>query len=152
VSAFTNDQQRIHWVLTFCKNGRVVKFAERVLRVEKGGTPKYKSWKLFIADFVTRFCESNKQIKALTKLEGDTWYQQGPSIDNYIDGFEELTDLANLATHAGLVMKFCRGLAHEVQNKVTEMHNPLSLNDLEAWKEAAQRVYQNLKVNRAFAK
>jgi hypothetical protein len=151
-SAFANDQQKIHWVLTFCKSGRAAKFAERVLRAEKGGLPKYETWKLFVTDFAARFCESNEQVKALTKLEGDTWYQRGSSIDDYIDGFEELTDLANLATDAGLVMKFRRGLTREVQDKVAEMHDPPSLDDLEAWKGAARRVYQNLEANRAFAK
>ena len=82
---FQDDQQRIHWALTYCKSGRAAKFADRILRSERGGTPKYQTWKEFTDDFTLKFCETQEQIRALTKLEGDSWYQRTTTVDEYID-------------------------------------------------------------------
>ena len=152
-SRFTDDQQKIHWALTFCKTGRAARFADRVLRHERTtGLVKYANWAAFIADFKVRFCENNEQVLALTRLEGDAWHQRTSSVDDYIDGFEELVDLAGLKTDAGLVMKFRRGLNKDIQDKVAEMESPPSLEDLEAWKQAARRFYQNVEANKAFVR
>jgi hypothetical protein len=121
---FANDQQKIHWALTFCKTGRAANFADRILRAEKKGQVCYATWSDFVTDFAKRFCEANEQVRALTKLEGESWYQKTSSVDDYIDTFEELVDLAGLVTDAGLVMKFRRGLAKEIQDKVAEMESP----------------------------
>jgi hypothetical protein len=149
---FANDQQRIHWALTFCKTGRAQRFADRILRAERGGSPRYQSWKEFVTDFEVRFCEPNEQMRALTKLEGDSWYQRASPVDDYIDTFEELVDLAGLSADAGLVMKFRRGLSKEIQDKVAEMENTPELDDLEGWKKAARRFHQNVEANRAFSR
>lgn len=150
-SRFSDDQQRIHWALTFCKTGRAARFADRILRYERThNLAKYASWTVFVADFKVRFCENYEQVRALTQLEGDSWHQRNSSVDDYIDSFEELVDLAGLSTDAGLVMKFRRGLNKDIQDKVAEMETPPQLSDLEAWKEAARRFYQNVEANKAF--
>jgi Retrotransposon gag protein/Zinc knuckle len=149
---FTNDQRKIHWALTFCKSGRAAKFADRILRSERSGTRRYQTWTEFVKDFTERFCESNEQVRALTKLEGDSWHQRAMTVDDYIDTFEDLVDLADLTTDAGLVMKFRRGLSKEIQDKVAEMESPPDLDDLKGWKDAARRFYQNVEANRAFSR
>ena len=150
---FANDQQRIHWVLTFCKSGRAAHFADRTLRSERtSGVPKFADWAAFVADFKVRFCESNEQVRALNQLEGDSWYQRASSIDDYIDKFEELVDLAGLVPDAGLVMKFRRGLNKDLQDKVAEMESPPNLTDLATWKQTARRIYENVEANRAFTR
>jgi len=149
---FANDQQRIHWALTFFKSGRAQRFADQILRAERRGSPRYESWKDFVKDFEIRFCEPNEQVRALTKLEGDSWYQRTSPIDDYIDTFEELVGLAELTTDAGLVMKFRRGLSKEIQDKVAEMENTPELDDLEGWKKVARRFYHNVEANRAFSR
>jgi hypothetical protein len=152
-TTFTDDQQKIHWVLTFCKSGRAATFADQVLRSERTrGTPKFENWAAFVADFKTRFCESNEQVRALTKLEGDSWYQRTSAVDDYIDNFETLVELAELTTDAGLVMKFRRGLNKDIQDRVAEMQNPPGLTDLEGWKQAARQFHENLEANRAFTR
>jgi len=150
---FADDQQKIHWALTFCKSGRAANFADRVLKSERSsGVPRFANWAAFVSDFQVRFCESNEQVRALTKLEGDSWYQRTSAVDDYIDSFEELVDLAGLTPDAGLVMKFRRGLNKELQDRVAEMENPPGLSDLEAWKRAARRFYENVEANRAFTR
>ena len=150
---FTDDQQRIHWALTFFKSGRAATFAHRTLQYERThNAPKFGDWTTFVADFKVRFCESNEQVRALNALEGDAWYQRTGSIDDYIDKFEELVDYAGLTTDAGLVMKFRRGLNKDIQDKVAEMETPPDLSDLNSWKQAARRIYENVEANRAFTR
>lgn len=148
--SFTNDRQRVHWALSYFKTGRAAKFADRILRAEPGKGPQLSTWKDFEREFVQRFCETNERVHALTKLEGTSWHQRGTPVNDYIDGFEELVDLAGLETDAGLVMKFRRGLGHNIQDKIAEIRDAPALDDLEGWKEAARKVYQNLEANRAF--
>ncbi|HEV7738604.1 MAG TPA: hypothetical protein VGO47_14685 [Chlamydiales bacterium] len=125
---FPHDQQKIHWALTFCKTGRVARFADRILRSERSGTPRYRTWTEFTEDFTLKFCESHEQVQALTKLEGDSWYQHGMTVnDDYVDTFEDLVEQARLTPDPGLVMKFQRGLAKDIQDKVAEMLNPPEL-------------------------
>lgn len=147
---FVNDRQRIHWALSYFKTGRAAKFADRVLRAEKGSGFQLDTWKEFEKEFTQRFCDTNERVHALTKLEGSAWHQRGSSVDDYIDGFEELVDLAGLETDAGLVMKFRRGLSTSIQDKIAEMKDAPFLDDLKGWKAAARRIYQNLEANRAF--
>jgi hypothetical protein len=148
--AFLNDRQRIHWALSYFKSGRAAKFADRVLRAEPGSNIGFATWKDFEQEFIQRFCETNERVHALNKLETTGWHQRGGSVDDYIDGFEELVDLARLEKDAGLVMKFRRGLSSGIQDKIAEMQDAPALDDLEAWKTASRRVYQNLEANRAF--
>lgn len=148
--SFADDKQRIHWALSYFKTGRAAKFADRLLRAEPGKGLQLTTWKDFEKEFTQRFCETNERVHALTKLEGSSWHQRGSPVDDYIDAFEELIDLAGLETDAGLVMKFRRGLSNNIQDKIAEMQDAPALDDLASWKSASRRIYQNLEANRAF--
>jgi hypothetical protein len=147
---FSNDQERIHWALSYFKSGRAARFADRILRAERDQTSLIETWRDFEKDFVQRFCEVNERVNALTRLEGTSWHQRGIHIDDYIDTFEDLVSLAQLETDVGLVMKFRRGLNGILQDKIAEMQDAPDLDNLNAWKSAARRVYQNIEANRAF--
>ena len=56
---------------------------------------------------------------ALTRLEGTSWYQAKDSVDNYIDHFQELTNLVEYDDDKTVVIKFQRGLDPALQNQVT---------------------------------
>ena len=46
---------------------------------------------------------------ALTRLEGTSWYQAKDPVDNYINRFQELTDLAEYDDDKTIIIKFqCR--------------------------------------------
>jgi hypothetical protein len=117
--AFPTDQARIHWALSFFRTGRAARFANLVLRAEaKFQVPRFRTWADFEREFVDQFCPRNEQLTALTKLEVTSWHQAKDPIDDYIDRFQELIDLAEYDDDKMKVIKFCRGLDPSLQNKV----------------------------------
>ena len=56
--------------------------------------------------FSDQFCPKNKQLMALTRLEGTSWYQAKDPIHNYIDHFQELTDLVECDDDKTVIIKF----------------------------------------------
>ena len=104
---FPNDQACIHWVLSFFKLDHAAHFANKVLQHETKGKGNYfKDWDAFEKMFSDQFCPKNEQLMALTRLEGTSWYQAKDPIDNYIDCFQELTDLAEYDNDKTIVIKF----------------------------------------------
>ena len=55
---------------------------------------------------------------ALTKLKGTSWYQGKDPVDNYIDRFQELIDLAEYDDDKTIVIKFQCRLDPTLQNQV----------------------------------
>ena len=53
--------------------------------------------------FSDQFCPKNEQ---LTWLEGTSWYQAKDPVDDYIDCFQELTDLAEYDDDKTMIIKF----------------------------------------------
>ena len=102
--------------------------------------------------FTELFCPKNKQLAVITRLEGTSWYQAKDSVEDYIDWFQELIDLAEYDDDAKtIVIKFCKGLNPAIQNSVALTgDNALDFDDLEGWYEAAWKVAQNQEANRAF--
>ena len=92
---FLNDQSRIHWVLSFFKLDWAACFATKILWSESKGKGHYFwNWEAFEKTFLDQFCPKNKQLTTLTKLKGTSWYQGKDPVDDYIDRFQELIDLA----------------------------------------------------------
>ena len=117
---FPNDQARIHWALSFFKSDRAAHFANQVLQHETKGKGNYfQDWDTFEKIFSNQFCPKNEQLMALTRLEGTSWYQAKDPVDNYIDCFQELTDLVEYDDDKTIVIKFRRRLDPALQNQVT---------------------------------
>ena len=55
---------------------------------------------------------------ALTRLEGTSWYQAKDPVDDYIDHFQELIDLAEYDDDKTIVIKFQCRLNPALQNQV----------------------------------
>ena len=88
---------------------------------------------------------------ALTNLKGTSWYQGKDLVDDYIDQFQELIDLAEYDEDKTIVIKFRRGLNPTLQNQVALLGDGSpDFRDPEGWYEAAQRVFQNKEANKAF--
>ena len=49
------------------------------------------------------------QLAALTRLEGTSWYQAKDSVEDYIDWFQELIDVAEYDDDKTIVIKFRKG-------------------------------------------
>ena len=108
---FPSDQSQIHWVLSFFKSDQAACFANKVLRSESKGKGHYfQNWEAFEKAFLDQFCPKNEQLTALTKLKGTSWYQGKDLVDNYIDWFQELIDLAECDDDKTIVIKFQCGL------------------------------------------
>jgi hypothetical protein len=54
------------------------------------GSISYETWGEFIEDFVADFCLKNKVQTSRTKLETSRFFQNGRTIDKYVDDFKEL--------------------------------------------------------------
>ena len=104
---FPNDQACIHWALSFFKPDCAACFANKVLQHKTKGKGNYlQDWETFKKIFSNQFCPKNEQLMALTRLEGTSWYQAKDPVDDYIDHFQELTDLAEYDDDKTIVIKF----------------------------------------------
>ena len=149
---FLNDQSWIHQVLFFFKLDRAAHFTNKVLWSESKGKGHYfRNWEAFKKMFLDQFCPKNEQLMALTKLEGTSRYQAKDPVDNYIDQFQELIDLAEYNDDKTIVIKFQCGLDPALQNQVALFGDGApDFADPKGWYEAAQRVFQNKEANKAF--
>ena len=88
---------------------------------------------------------------ALTKLKGTSWYQGKDAVDDYIDQFQELIDLAEYDDDKTIMIKFRRRLDPTLQNQVALLGDGApNFGDPEGWYEAARRIFQNKEANKAF--
>ena len=88
---------------------------------------------------------------ALTRLEGTSWYQAKDPVDDYIDRFQELTDLAEYDDDKTIIIKFRRGLDPALQNQVALLGDGApDFDDPKGWYEAAHKVSWNREANEAF--
>jgi hypothetical protein len=151
-SEFADDQARIHWVLSYMKADRAATFADRALRNEaKSGNFRYTDWRLFRAVFVENFCPENEATNALMRLESDRYFQGRRTVEAYIDEFETLIDLSGYTEALVIVLKFRRGLAANIQDKIAELGKDRPADDdPEGWYSAARRYDQNRLANEAF--
>src|SRR3979490_525350 len=148
---FANDQARIHWALSFFKSDQAARFANKVLRNEWSRLPHYPDWKTFKTDFVDHFTPNNEQLSALTRLEGASCYQGKDSVEEYIDRFTELIDLAEYHDNKMVVIKFRKGLEPTTQNRVALLGSGApDFDDPEGWYEMARRVARNREANDTF--
>ena len=93
----------------------------------------------------------NEQLMALTRLEGTSWYQAKDPVDDYIDCFQELTNLVEYDNDKTIIIKFQHKLDPALQNQVTLLGDGApDFNDPEGWYEATYKVSQNREANEAF--
>ena len=85
---FTDEQTKIHWVLSYLKSGRAAVYADHVLRTELHTAHHlFADWNMFYADFVETFCPENEAMHSLMHLESEHYFQGRRNVDNYIDEF-----------------------------------------------------------------
>jgi hypothetical protein len=149
--AFHNEQARISWALTFFKSGQAASFADRILRTQASTrAPYFTDWKAFETEFKKRFTPRNKQVTAITQLEGSAWYQGTDSVDDYVDRFRELVFHSGYVDEANLVVKFKKGLNKSLRTTVATADPVPAFDDLEAWIEAAQRIADARETSKVF--
>jgi hypothetical protein len=149
---FTDDQAKIHWVLSYMKLGHAATFADRTLRYEaRTNTSRYQHWHAFRVAFIEAFCPENEATVALMHLESEVYFQGKRSVDTYTDEFEDLIDLSGYTDALAIVIKFHRGLDPAIQDKIAESGADRPKDDhLSGWYAAARRFDLNRLANEAF--
>ena len=127
-------------------------FANKVLQHETKGKENYfQDWDAFEKIFSDQFCPKNEQLMALTRLEGTSWYQAKGPVDDYIDCFQELTDLAEYDDDKTIVIKFRHRLDPALQNQVALLGDGApDFDNPKGWYEATPKVAQKREANEAF--
>ena len=151
-SDFPDEQSQILWALSFMKTGRAATFAARAFTYEaKNGTPLYANWKAFFEAFRQHFYPLHEATDAMNQLESRQYHQGKRSVDEYIDGFEELVEKAKYTDGRSIVMKFRRGLDPTIQSRIALMMDGRPKDDdAHAWYEAARAVALTRAANEAF--
>jgi Retrotransposon gag protein len=134
------------------KSGRAAIFATRAFIHEaKNGVPLYPSWEDFSEAFRQQFFPLHEATDAMNQLESRQYHQGKRSIDEYINGFEELAEKAEYTDGRTIVMKFCQGLNPSIQSHITLMLDRRPKDDHPpAWYTAARTVVLPRAANEAF--
>jgi len=138
---FPNDWAHIHLALSFFKTDHMAHFTDKVLRSWRKGKAYYSDWDAFKEDFVKYFCPKDKQILAITNLEGTSWYQGRDLVEDYIDCFQELIEVLEYNDNKTIVIKLHKGLDPGIQNKVALLGDLApDFNDLRGWYRASRKL------------
>jgi hypothetical protein len=149
---FSSEEDKINWAYSFMKSGRAALFVDRMMRFEaRVGTPKFTDWAEFRKTFTAEFCLKNETQLALAKLETPGFYQGRRTVDEYVDEFRDLIDMAGYKEGLAIVIKFRRGLQRDIQDQIAQLpFGRPSDDDPEAWYQAALQSAANREANAAF--
>jgi hypothetical protein len=107
------------WAFSFMKSGRAAQFVDQHMRsYQNVGLIWYKTWGEFVEYFVADFCPKNEVQTLRTELETSRFFQNGRTVNKYVDDFKELVDCAQYFEGAHIVLKFRQGLNPKVQDHV----------------------------------
>jgi len=149
---FENEEAKVAWAFSYMKSGHAALFIDRILRYEANGfLRKFPTWSDFRAAFKEEFYPKNERQRALTRLETSAYYQQRRAMDDYIDEFKDLIDLAGYQDGAAVVMKFHRGLRRDIQDLIAQLASGRPDDDDPlAWYAAALNCAENIETNALF--
>ena len=142
---FPDHSVRITWTLTFMKSGRAATFAEHTLAYKaKHREDRFDTWAEFVSSFSEAFFPLNEDVNAIIRLESEAYYQGRRSVDEYLDEFEELLDMAGYTDPLTYVIKFRKGLNPTIQDQIaTSREGRPADDDFRTWCKAARTVDQN---------
>lgn len=147
-----DEEAMIRFALSYMVLDKASSFSTRVGHLEEStGRFPYTTWAEFEKEFSERFIPENEASTALLTLETDSWHQGKKDIYVYMDAFQELVDFSGLTDPLAIVMKFRRGLENSIQTAIAESRDCPGDRDLDGWKRAASRVYNNRAANKLFS-
>ncbi|KAF5378851.1 hypothetical protein D9615_006886 [Tricholomella constricta] len=132
--SFADDHARIIWVLSYMQHGRAADFVSQVFQF---GTAKdvFPAWKDFEDTFRGEFFFRDA---ALT-LESTAYFQNGRSIDEYIDSFRSLWVKAGYPDGRHLVLKFRREMDPKLSRRLGSITTGRPHNEkIEEWLRVAR--------------
>jgi hypothetical protein len=106
-SDFVDEQVRIHWALSYFKDGHMVSFAKHIIQQEIwSGKMYFASWSKFTEEFTFVFCPENEATTALMLLESNCYFQGKQNVEAFIDEFKDLVNLSGHTDPITIVLKF----------------------------------------------
>ncbi|KAF5378295.1 hypothetical protein D9615_008772 [Tricholomella constricta] len=136
--SFADDHARIVWVLSYMQHGRAADFVSRVFQF---GTAKdvFPAWKDFEDTFRGEFFLFDEVADAALILESTAYFQNGRSIDEYIDSFRSLWVKAGYPDGRHLVLKFRRGMDPKLSRRLGSITTGRPHNEkIEEWLRIAR--------------
>ena len=137
------------------KSGQAEKWTARIFRwkelSENEGCPKFLDWEDFWNKFKKKFTPAHADSLAINRLESTAYYQKGHSLDDYIDGFQDLVRDSGYTDPKTIVVEFHWRLNPQIQNAVATMASgrPSDTNPTK-WYKMAHTVDENRATNKAF--
>ncbi|KAF5378276.1 hypothetical protein D9615_008731 [Tricholomella constricta] len=128
VGQFADDHARISWVLSYMQHGRAADFVGRVFQY---GSVKraFPTWKDFASNFEKEFFLFDEVADAALTLESTAYFQNGRTIDEYIDSFKALWIKADYPDGRHLVLKFRRGMDPKLSRRLGSITTGLHHED-----------------------
>ena len=107
---FCDEQTKIIWAMSYMKSGQAAKWTACIFRwkelSENEGCPKFLDWEDFWNKFKKEFTPAHADSLAINRLESMAYYQKGRSLDDYIDGFQDLVTDSGYTDPKTIVVKF----------------------------------------------
>ena len=134
------------------KTGHAALFVDHVLWFKtRNGTLCFANWAEFRDSFKLEFCPKNETQIALAKLETPGYFQAWQSVDEYVDEFCDLIDTASYQEGLAVVIKFRRGLQHNIQDQIAQLpYGWPADDDPNVWYSAVLQCAANQEVNTTF--
>jgi hypothetical protein len=152
--AFTDDDVKIVWALSYMKSGRAGRWAAREFEYEAKSDPRhlrFLDWVDFEQQFRKDFTPLDEEATAINVLETAAYFQGRRSVDDYLDQFRDLVDDSGYTDPKTIVVKFRRGLDRRIANALAGMATGRpSDTDPESWFRLAVRMDQNRAADEAF--
>ncbi|KAF5374164.1 hypothetical protein D9615_008845 [Tricholomella constricta] len=123
--SFADNNARIIWVLSYMQHGT----AKDV----------FPTWKDFEDTFRSEFFLFDEVADAALMLESTAYFQNGRSIDEYIDSYRSLWVKAGYPDRCHLVLKFCRGMDPKLSRRLGSITTGRPHNEkIEEWLRTAR--------------
>jgi hypothetical protein len=141
---FPEEQIKIQWAMMYMSQGRAQRWVNRIYQWEalpaNANVNYFVDWDHFQSIFQDEFYPLHADMVATNMLEGQTYFQGGRSIDNYLDDFRDLIAESGYTSPKTIVVKFRRGLDPKIGDAVATMaaNRPNDL-DPEGWYEEHHR-------------
>lgn len=150
--AFPDEPTKIIWAMSFMKNSRAARWAERALESEAStGVLPWVDWLDFEDDFRKYFTPPNAAAAAINTLEGTNYFQNRRTVDEYLDGFLDLIQDSGYSDPKTIVVKFRRGLDRRISSALGSLAvGRPSDTDPDAWYAMATTLDQNRAAEEAF--
>ena len=130
---FGDDSAKIRFVMSHMVSGRAGRWANRELGVDRNGALRFATWSDFAAEFRKFFMHPRVEDEAINVIETDHYFQGSKeTVPEYLERFRNLIDDSSYTDPRYIVVKFRRGLNHQVSIALSTSATP-SLADPEAW-------------------